>query len=152
MSVKGQQVTKIVPGSQADTAGVQLGWLVLKVAGKVMPEDGTKAITAALAEGKKAGKKYQIIFRNPEAVGAAAENITAASNPAAAAEHPTAGADAEAAAAEEQAAAAAAAAEAARLEEERILNGTGSITLKYSTYTETFDIKDSALLAAEVLA
>jgi len=84
ISVKCNEVSKVTPGSQAEKAGVQLGWLCLKINGKIMPKDasGTKArgyyedlcvywsesraaqaITAALAAGKKGGKKYKILFQ-----------------------------------------------------------------------------------------
>ena len=45
ISVKCNEVSKVTPGSQAEKAGVQLGWLCLKINGKIMPKDasGTKA-------------------------------------------------------------------------------------------------------------
>ena len=141
ISVKGQEVSKVTSGSQAEKLGVQLGWLVLKVNGKVMPtKDGTKAITAALGEGKKAGKKYKITFSAP----AGATDTLGAIDPSA-----SGAAASEAAAEKAKEEAEALAAETARLEKLK-LTGNGQIILKYSTYTEEFDIKDGGLLAAEV--
>jgi len=109
-----------------------------------MPADGTRAISTALADGKKSGKKYKIVFCDPSAVGTSA--IAAGNTTAGAAGEM--GADAEATAEAEAAAGAEAAAEAVRIERE--LYGNGEVTLKYSTYTEQFLIADGGLLSAEV--
>ena len=54
-------MSKITAGSQAEKAGVQLGWLLVKVAGKAMPtKDATKPITAALAAGKKGDFPFNV--------------------------------------------------------------------------------------------
>ena len=103
-----------------------------------MPADGTRAISTALADGKKSGKKFKIVFCDPSAVGTSA--IAAGNTTAGAAGEM--GADAEATAEAE------AAAEAVRIERERY--GNGEVTLKYSTYTEQLLIADGGLLCAEV--
>merc|ERR1711959_659314 len=65
VSVRGREIIKIVPGSQAEKLGVQLGWQISHVNGKEMPASGQIAadgITKALAAGKKGGKRYSIKF------------------------------------------------------------------------------------------
>ncbi len=42
ISVKGHEVSKVTPGSQAEKKGVRIGWCVMKINGKKMPKDGTK--------------------------------------------------------------------------------------------------------------
>merc|ERR1711959_560575 len=74
-SVRGREVIKIVPGSQAEKLGVQLGWQISHVNGKEMPASGQIAadgITKALAAGKKRGKRYSIKFSAPGGGGGAA--------------------------------------------------------------------------------
>ena len=61
IKVKGQAVISIVKGSQAEKIGVKLGWLLTHVAGK--RTDNSSAITAALAAGKRGGKRYSLTFR-----------------------------------------------------------------------------------------
>merc|ERR1712093_523032 len=70
VSVRGREIIKIVPGSQAEKLGVQLGWQISHVNGKEMPASGQIAadgITKALAAGKKGGKRYSIKFSAPAA-------------------------------------------------------------------------------------
>ena len=71
----GREVTKVAPSSQAEKAGVQPGWLVLKVNGTSIPEGpaGTKAVSKHLAAGKKGGKKYKVVFLAPLPAAAAEE-------------------------------------------------------------------------------
>lgn len=72
VSVRGREIIKIVPGSQAEKLGVQLGWQISHVNGKEMPASGQIAadgITKALAAGKKGGKRYSIKFSAPAAAG-----------------------------------------------------------------------------------
>merc|ERR1712093_926957 len=74
VSVRGREIIKIVPGSQAEKLGVQLGWQISHVNGKEMPASGQIAadgITKALAAGKKRGKRYSIKFSAPGGGGAA---------------------------------------------------------------------------------
>merc|ERR1712093_966171 len=75
VSVRGREIIKIVPGSQAEKLGVQLGWQISHVNGKEMPASGQIAadgITKALAAGKKGGKRYSIKFSAAGGGGAAA--------------------------------------------------------------------------------
>merc|ERR1711959_81555 len=75
-SVRGREIIKIVPGSQAEKLGVQLGWQISHVNGKEMPASGQIAadgITKALAAGKKGGKRYSIKFSAPAAAAAGGE-------------------------------------------------------------------------------
>lgn len=67
VTVVGREVTKVAPKSQAEQAGVEIGWIVFSVDGKSMPDGaaGTKAVSDALAAGKKSGKKYPVIFLAP---------------------------------------------------------------------------------------
>merc|ERR1712093_838863 len=70
VSVRGREIIKIVPGSQAEKLGVQLGWKISHVGGKEMPPAGQPAadgITKALAAGKKGGRRYSIKFSAPAA-------------------------------------------------------------------------------------
>lgn len=62
INVKGREVSNVVAGGQSEKAGVQLGWQVLAVAGKEVPED-SKAILAALHAATKAGKKFKVSWR-----------------------------------------------------------------------------------------
>ena len=55
----GQSVTTVTAGSQAEKAGVKVGWKVLEIAGKKVST--TKDITNALADNRKKGKAYKII-------------------------------------------------------------------------------------------
>merc|ERR1712205_120394 len=67
---RGREIIKIVPGSQAEKLGVQLGWKISHVGGKEMPPAGQPAadgITKALAAGKKGGRRYSIKFSAPAA-------------------------------------------------------------------------------------
>lgn len=65
ISWKENFVTQVVPGSQANSAGVCVGWRVLAVNGKSMPADGP-SIARAIAETNNAptdsGKNTQITF------------------------------------------------------------------------------------------
>merc|ERR1712093_547559 len=88
VSVRGREIIKIVPGSQAEKLGVQLGWQISHVNGKEMPASGQIAadgITKALAAGKKGGKRYSIKFSAPAAGGGGAAAAAAAGKGAAAA-------------------------------------------------------------------
>merc|ERR1712093_502244 len=70
VSVRGQEVVKVVKGSQAADAGVQVGWMLTNVNGEEMPARGqaaADAITKALAAGKQQGKPYTIMFAAPVA-------------------------------------------------------------------------------------
>jgi len=70
VSVRGQEVVKVIKGSQAADAGVQVGWKLTNVNGEEMPARGqaaADAITKALAAGKQQGKPYTIMFAAPVA-------------------------------------------------------------------------------------
>jgi len=75
VSVKGQEVIKVAPDSQAARAGVELGWSIVQIGGKTV--SNSKEITAALGAGKNGGKKYEIVFMAPQvAVGSSAHMDT----------------------------------------------------------------------------
>lgn len=113
-----------------------------------MKEDA-KAVLKALADARSAGKPFKIVFQVP---GGGGKPKTGAKPADKKADEAAAGANAAEEAAAAAAAAAAKAAEeaAAKLEAERKEKGNGTITLKYSTYTEEFTIVDGGLLSAEV--
>jgi predicted metalloprotease with PDZ domain len=76
----GQSITGVTASSQAEKAGVKIGWKVLKIAGSVVST--AAEVSKALAVGKKAGKKYKIVFETPDEDNSAAGVKTAAgSNP-----------------------------------------------------------------------
>jgi len=131
ISVKGQEVIKVVQSSQAEKAGVKVGWVVTTINGR--PTKGTKGITEALAAGKKGGKKYKIAFTAP--VG----DVQPPANAEPTHLDATTVAEVEAERLEEE-----------RLEAECLEQGNGTIVLKYSTYTEEFLIRDGGILTAEV--
>ena len=43
VSVKGQEIIKVAPGSQAEKAGVQPGWLLIKIDGKATPNNASSS-------------------------------------------------------------------------------------------------------------
>merc|ERR1711988_130803 len=68
VSVRGREVVKVVPGSQAEALGVKVGWLLTSIQGQEMPMGGqaaADAITHALASGKRGTKPYTIICHRP---------------------------------------------------------------------------------------
>merc|ERR1711988_1187938 len=65
VSVKGREVTKVAPGSQAAQLGVEVGWKLSHVSGEAMPLGGqaaADAITRALQKGKAGGTPYLLKF------------------------------------------------------------------------------------------
>jgi len=70
VTVRGREVTKVAPGSQAERLGVKCGWMLTSVGGVEMPPAGqaaADAITRALAAGKKGSKQFSITFAKPAA-------------------------------------------------------------------------------------
>jgi len=68
ISVKGREVVKVAKGSQAERLGVKAGWHLTHVGAEEMPTGGqaaADAITKALAEGKRGGRPYSILFSVP---------------------------------------------------------------------------------------
>merc|ERR1711959_263534 len=66
--VKGREVVKVLPGSQAERQGVQVGWKVTRVGMEKVPLGGqaaADAITKALARAKEAGVPFEICFDRP---------------------------------------------------------------------------------------
>lgn len=168
----GQTVTDVTAGSQAEKAGVKVGWTIVEIGGKKVST--TPEITKALADNKKKGKKYKIIAVNPEATTGADSGSAVSTKEATAEGHKvttvaegavaTAAAPAEPGAEggtdevldpalEEELKRLAEEAERtrifherlAKIEEARQSRLTGKVILKYEMYAEEFTIKDGRL-------
>jgi len=65
----------VLPGSQADAHGIQVGWTVLGIAGR--PTANAKEVKAAMQAVKECGRSFRITFTGSGVVRKAEENTTA---------------------------------------------------------------------------